>query len=188
MLTVVHRRVRRSPKEFSRISILGRILAQTPSKFQSGVMAGLAAPGLDPGGHRRLLPPYPPQHAGEGREGVARKTWMGPPATIPGSSPGAGMTVERWASSSERDLELDPEKWEPVFGKDHAPTGLPSHSFGVKKTRRHGAAGLCLSCVQDQFGSVADFGFGGNAALVLVPRRRSNAIVSALSSLASGGT
>src|SRR6266853_774547 len=56
-----------------------------------------------------------------------------------------------------------------------------------KQTRRHQAAGLCLSCVQDQFGSVADFGFGGNAAWVLVPRRRSSAIWSALSSLASGG-
>src|SRR5216684_3867847 len=56
-----------------------------------------------------------------------------------------------------------------------------------KKNRRHGAAGQCLSYVQDQFGSVADFGFGGNAALVLVPRRRSSALLSALSSLASGG-
>jgi hypothetical protein len=66
--------------------------------------------------------------------------------------------------------------------------GYPS-LIGIKKTRRHGAAGFCLSCVQeDQFGSVADFGFGGNAALVRVPRRRSNAILSALSSLASGGT
>jgi hypothetical protein len=57
-----------------------------------------------------------------------------------------------------------------------------------QKTRRHWAAGSWLSCVQDQFGSVADFGFGGNAALVRVPRRRSNAMLSALSSLASGGT
>jgi hypothetical protein len=51
-----------------------------------GVMAGLV-PAI-----RVLLaaPPYPPPQAGEGREG---ETWM--PATIPGSSPGTGMTLER---------------------------------------------------------------------------------------------
>jgi hypothetical protein len=39
-----------------------------------------------------------------------------------------------------------------------------------------------------QFGSVADFGLGGNAGLVLVPRSSSSAMTSALSSFSSGGT
>jgi hypothetical protein len=39
-----------------------------------------------------------------------------------------------------------------------------------------------------QFGRVTGFGFGGNAGLFFVPRMRSNAMLSALSSLASGGT
>jgi hypothetical protein len=42
--------------------------------------------------------------------------------------------------------------------------------------------------MRSQFGRSADFGLGGNAAFIFVPRMRSSAMLSALSSLASGGT
>jgi hypothetical protein len=47
-----------------------------------------------------------------------------------------------------------------------------------------GAKAIAGEADSSQFGRVADFGFGGKAGLILVPRMRS----SALSSLASGGT
>jgi hypothetical protein len=55
-----------------------------------------------------------------------------------------------------------------------------------KRDRSDCRAWFSRTPMRRQFGRVADFGFGGNAGLILV--MRSNALLSALSSLASDGT
>jgi tripartite-type tricarboxylate transporter receptor subunit TctC len=65
--------------------------------------------------------------------------------------------------------------------------GVPAatlRSIGQESFR----AGARVASMRRQFGRVADFGLGGNAGLIFLPRMRSRAMLSALSSLASGGT
>jgi hypothetical protein len=73
------------------------------------------------------------------------------------------------------------------FGINGRPTGVPFASVATTRWH-HGRTGRFAGRSGRQFGSVADFGLGGNAGLVLVPRSSSSAMTSALSSFSSGGT
>jgi hypothetical protein len=76
------------------------------------------------------------------------------------------------------------------FLREQGMTGMTSrprrgHKGGKAASSRSASYAEVRRC---QFGRVADFGLGGNAGLIFVPRMRSSAMLSALSSLASGGT
>jgi hypothetical protein len=59
--------------------------------------------------------------------------------------------------------------------------------YPIKNGAAHGRPTFQIDGTSLQFGT-ALFGFGGNAASVIVPRRRSIASLSARSSFSSGGT